>query len=134
MRDSTESTSQLSLLEPRSLPEPEASIYSVLDREARGRENAIPMADLAAYLHLSTRDLQAAVQRLIADHGRPIGSSCGKVNGFYLITNQADLDITFNNRVRRALSNLRVAYALKRSPQVAAALGQISIVLPSPEE
>ena len=54
------------------LPELEASILAVLDRDARGWENAIPMADLAAHLEISTRDLQAAVQRLIADYGRPI--------------------------------------------------------------
>ena len=91
------------------------------------------MIVLAAHLGLSTRDLQAAVQRLIADHGKPIGSSCGRVNGYYVIVDREDLETTFNNRVRRAMSNLRIAYTLKRSPQVAAALGQISIVLPSPE-
>ncbi len=130
MNDSTVSTSQLSLPEPLPLPEPESSIWSILAREARGRENAIPMSDLAAHLGLSTRDLQAAVQRLIADFGKPVGSSCGKINGFYVIIDQADLDATFNNRVRRALSNLRIAYKLKRSPQVAAALGQVSLLDP----
>lgn len=134
MRNSTESTSQLSLLEQRPLSENEAEIWSILDSHARGRDKAIPMADLAAYRQISTRDLQAVVQSLIADHGKPIGSSCGRINGYYVITDQADLDATFNNRVRRALSNLRIAYMLKRSPQVAAALGQISIVLPSSED
>ena len=123
----SESTQQSLALESRPLPEPAASVWRVLERFARGRDNAIPMRDLAAHCDLSTRQLQGEIEYLIREHAKPIGSSCGRNHGYYVIEDQADLEETFNNRVRRGISNLQAAYSLKRSPSVAAALGQLQM-------
>ncbi len=111
----------------RPLPDQAATVWRALERNARGRENAIPMRDLAERCGLSTRNLQSAIEYLIREAAKPIGSSCGKVNGYYVIENQADLEETYRNRMRRGIANLTAAYALKRSPQVAAALGQLQM-------
>ena len=116
-------------LEVRPLPEPEATIWRILTREAWGRENAIRMPELASWVGISTRAVQSAIEYLILEHSKKIGSSCGKNPGYYVITDQNDLDETFNNLVRRGVANFARAYALKKSHQVKEALGQVSALV-----
>jgi len=100
-----------------------------LTREAWGRENAIRMPELASWVGISTRAVQSAIEYLILEHSKKIGSSCGKNPGYYVITDQNDLDETFNNLVRRGVANFARAYALKKSNQVQEALGQVSALV-----
>lgn len=113
-------------LNERPLPEPAATIWRIINRECQGRENAIRMPILAARVGVSTRTVQSEIEYLINERGKRIGSSCGKKPGYYVITDQEDLEITFQNRVRRGIANFRSAYALKKSNQVKEALGQVS--------
>jgi len=115
-------------LDGRPLPEPEATVWRILSCHHRGRANAISMSELARLAGLSTRAVQSAVEYLISEHRKPLGSSCGKPSGYYVIVDQADLELTFHNRVSRGIANFRAAYALKKSPEVAAALGQVSMI------
>ena len=115
-------------LESRPLPEPAASIKRIIETEALGRANAIPMPDLAARLGISTRTLQSEIEWLIVEHGCRIGSSCGKVHGYYWITDQADLELTYRNRMNRAIANFRAAWKLQRGRAAAEMLGQVSLV------
>lgn len=116
------------LLEERPLPEPEATIWSILSEQHRGRAAAIPMPELAYYLNLSTRALQNCIEWLIKEHGKPIGSSCGKPSGYYVIADAKDLELTFRNRVNRGIANLAAAYRLKKTPEVLQALGQLGVL------
>jgi len=113
-------------LNGRSLPEPAATIWRIISRECKGRENAIRMPALAARVGISTRTVQSEIEYLINEHGKRIGSSCGKKPGYYAIIDQEDLEITFQNKVRRGIANFRSAYALKKSKEVQEALGQVS--------
>jgi hypothetical protein len=110
------------------IPEPAAGIWRIICGECRGRENAIPMPELAGRLGVSTRTVQSEIELLILEYGKPIGSSCGKVSGYYMITDEADLELVFRNRINRAISNFRVAYALKREAAVHEMQGQMSMV------
>lgn len=124
MSGSTQQT--LLRLDVQPLPEPEAEIWRILQANHRGRGNAIGMRALAAMVGLSTRSVQSAIEWLIKEHARPIGSSCSRPCGYYVIIDQEDLEHTFRNRVNRGISNLSAAYALKSAPEVQAALGQLS--------
>ena len=117
---------KLQLNNVRPLPEPAATIWRIIRKECRGRENAIRMPALAARVGVSTRTVQSEIEYLINEHGKRIGSSCGKKPGYYIITDREDLEITFQNRVRRGIANFRSAYALKKSDKVKEALGQVS--------
>lgn len=110
------------------IPEPAASIWRIISAECRGRELAIPMPELASRLGISTRTVQSEIEYLILEHGKRIGSSCGKVSGYYEITDEADLELVYRNRMNRAVSNWRIAARLKREAAVQEMLGQVSLV------
>lgn len=110
------------------IPEPAAAIWRIISSECQGRERAVPMPELARRLGISTRAVQSEIEYLILEHGKRIGSSCGKVSGYYLITDEADLELVYRNRMNRAVSNFRIASRLKRETAVQEMLGQVSLV------
>jgi len=75
-----------------------------------------------------TTTQQSEIEWLIVEHGCRIGSSCGKVHGYYWITDQADLELTYRNRMNRAIANFRAAWKLQRGRAAAEMLGQVSLV------
>lgn len=115
-------------LAEKPIAEPAAWIWEIIRSECRGRENAIPMPELATRVGLSTRSVQSEIEFLILEHSKPIGSSCGKILGYYMITDEQDLELVYRNRMNRAIGNFRIAHALKREAAVAEMQGQISMV------
>jgi hypothetical protein len=74
---------QLSI--PWNVDADEERVLRTLVREAYGQANAIPMVDLALDAHLSTRDLQDVIHRLVERHGIAICSSSRRgANGYWL--------------------------------------------------
>lgn len=116
------------LLDEAPIPEPAAAIWRIISSECPGRERAVPMPELASRLGISTRAVQSEIEYLILEHGKRIGSSCGKVSGYYLITDEADLELVYRNRMNRALGNFRIAARLKRETAIQEMMGQVSLV------
>ena len=107
----------------------ERRVYLVLSGHY-GRENAIPMPELAALVGISTRKVQTCIEKLIKQHKIFIGSSCVPgSNGYYLITDDKDRRIARGNIARRMVS-LAVRYrTLERDPEVSRLLGQLELKL-----
>ena len=104
-------------------------VYLVLSGHY-GRENAIPMPELAVLVGISTRKVQGCIERLIKQHKIFIGSSCVPgSNGYYLIDNDEDRRIARGNIARRMVS-LAIRYRiLDRDPEVSKLLGQLELKL-----
>lgn len=81
-----------------SLRESERRVYQLLERHS-GAQNAILQADIAYRLGMSRREVGATIQSLVIDHGAPIGASCGKRSGYFLIETEEER--------RKAERNLR---------------------------
>lgn len=111
------------------IPEPAAGIWRIISRECRGRENAIPMPELAERVGLSTRSVQGEIEYLIKEQGKMIGSSCSPAcPGYYEIIDQADRELTYRNLMNRAVSAWRRAAKINRREAVQEMQGQISMV------
>ncbi|HEY0155477.1 MAG TPA: hypothetical protein VGB92_26005 [Longimicrobium sp.] len=81
-----------------------------------GRENARKISDIAAAAGLGSRKAQAIVQRLLLDHGWPIGTSMHEPFGNYLIDSPTELQATTELLRARGISNLVRAARLARIP------------------
>jgi len=85
-------------------------------RRRRGAAQAIPMSHVATLAFGDagqTRRVQDAVAGLTLA-GRPVGSSCGKPNGYYLITDPGELERAIKNLEHRIGQLSRRAAALRR--------------------
>lgn len=108
---SIEFPSERFALDPDELPPKERAVYVAL---RRGRPNARRVPDIAAAAGLSPRETQTVIERLILDHGVPIGSAMGKPAGNYLIDSPEDLDATAGLLRSRAIHVLRRVAALQQ--------------------
>lgn len=79
-----------------------------------GRQQAKPMPYLAERVGISTRSLQTIINHLIVDHKKPIGSTSKKPAGYYIVSNDEDLDEALKNLRHRAMSILHRMAALRR--------------------
>jgi DNA-binding phage protein len=79
-----------------------------------GRANARKVREIAAEAGLGSRRAQEIVQRLLHDHGWPIGTAMEAPHGNYLIDNPEELQSTVLLLRARGISNLARAAALQR--------------------
>jgi hypothetical protein len=80
-----------------------------------GRANARQVRDVAAEAGLPTRRAQDVIERLIHEHGWPVGTSMSEPYGNYLIDSADDLQATVELLRERGISNLARAAALKKT-------------------
>ncbi len=94
----------------------------------RGRDQAIAMTALAREAGLSTRILQKIIKHLIEEHAGFIGSATGAGHGYYLITEQAEVDAAIRQLEHR-LGSLatRIARLKRLAPEEV--LGQLRMSL-----
>jgi len=116
-------------LEARPLPEPEATIWCILNILHQGHKKAIKMPDLAECVDLPTRALQDAIRNMRLEYDLPVGSTPARNKpGYFVIMNEEDLEIATRNLWNRGMSDLAVYAALKRNRQVKEQLGQLAII------
>ena len=92
----------------------------------QGQAKAIPMIDLAASVHLSTRALQRVVAHLIAEHAAPIGSSTGEAHGYYLVEDAADVEAACG-QLRHRIIHLAQRMATLKRISLAEVFGQLGL-------
>lgn len=80
----------------------------------KGIENAIPARRLTQITGMNTRTLTAHANHL-RRKGYPIGASHDSVNGgYYIITNEEELNVTVRTLEAYGRKQLQSAYALKK--------------------
>jgi hypothetical protein len=79
-----------------------------------GRENARPIAEIAAAVGIRSRRVQEIVQHLLHEHHWPIGTAMAAPFGNYLIDSSRELEETEALLRTRGISNLARAAALRR--------------------
>lgn len=80
----------------------------------KGRENARQVIEIAELTGIDTRSVRAIVKDLIEKHGHCIGSSVGVPAGYYIITEQKEIDDVYDSLRHRGLSTLFRAARLKK--------------------
>jgi len=86
----------------------------IMEYLEHGRGNARPMPYLAERAGIPTRTLQSIIHHLIVDHKKPIGSTSKQPAGYYLVSNEDELDEALVNLRNRAMSTLHRMASLKR--------------------
>lgn len=112
---------------PSPLSAEECRVISLLSR-CRGRAAAVPMAQLAAAVGLSTRALQQLVTHLIIEHAVPIGSATGEAHGYFLVEDAADVKAACD-QLRHRIIHLAQRMATLQRISVGAVLGQLRLDL-----
>lgn len=112
------------------LGEEERAVARVL---RRGRANARRISEIAAAAGLGSRRAQEIVQRLLHDHGWPIGTAMQEPFGNYLIDSPEELQSTVELLRSRGISNLARAAALQRT-SLSRYLAAVQRELPSGEQ
>jgi hypothetical protein len=88
---------------------------SVLDCIPGGHQKAVSRRYLAEVTGLNDRTLREVIYGLVVVHGLPIGSSTGpEGGGYFLIEDQADLDVATRHLKPRAKAIFRRARALEK--------------------
>ena len=72
----------------------------------RGLENAISVADMSKALGLGERGHREtrAIKRAVCDSGVAVGSSVGKISGYYLPVSEAEIEATLRQYCGRFYS------------------------------
>lgn len=111
------------------LSEQERLVYGAIYSSTHFQPHAmIGKAELAAKVGLSVRTVRRIIADLVTNHGMPIGcSSDNQAGGYYIMSNPAEIKAAQQELRSRALKLLKREYALKRSPQLAAILGQLEL-------
>ena len=100
----------------------------------RTKEDPISVPELLSKLgfdqndRASERAVRKAVERLVKEHGMPIGSSCGKKSGYYHITDPFELERNYRFLIKVAKAYLVRASRLKKS-NLARLIGQLELEL-----
>lgn len=81
----------------------------------RGRRNAIPQAELAAELGISTRSLQQSIKRSIELEGWPVASACSPPYGVFVPESPDELEAAVDQLRNRAVSLCRRIAALNHA-------------------
>jgi len=80
----------------------------------QGRQNAQGVKFLASMMKTSEVDLRDRVRHLIMEHGVCIGSNTSKNPGYYLITEEDEIDCVYQSLRRRGIKILMRAAKLRR--------------------
>lgn len=111
------------------LPEPLRQVWGEICKH-RGRSEAISLRDIADILGIEGRAIQIAVNSLVVDFGKPIGSTSDRERpGYYIPVDETEARRAYQSLVRRAVNILRRAHALRKSNRLALALGQVELEL-----
>lgn len=86
---------------------------AVADALRWGRANALQVREIARLARLPMRRTQDVIDRLLREHGWPIGTSMAEPFGNYLIDSAEELEATVELLRTRGISNLTRAAALK---------------------
>lgn len=73
----------------------------ISDFLSKGKENAVTAKELCNILDIKERDLTQAIERE-RRQGQPICASCGKVPGYFLAANKAEMQEYCDSLYRRA--------------------------------
>lgn len=106
----------------------EEAVISRIIEAHPGRQNAIPVGELAARTGIDERRVRDIVKHLIERHGLPVGSSTVEPPGYYLIVDNKERLEVRRSLVRRALSILERARAYDRGGLVAKLVGQLKLL------
>ncbi len=68
----------------------EKTLWEYLCDICRGRAKAERLRDIAAWLGMSTRQVQDLKHSLITNHNKPIASTCSKPFGYYVPATDAE--------------------------------------------
>ena len=79
-----------------------------------GKENAVCVKTLAGLVGVSDVKLREIVRHLIDEHGYCIGSRTGEPAGYYLITEESEINEVYRSLRHRGISILVRASKLKR--------------------
>ncbi|TAN40777.1 MAG: hypothetical protein EPN22_16905 [Nitrospirae bacterium] len=79
-----------------------------------GKKNARLVGTIAEQSLLHWREVQQVVETLIHKHDYCIGSSSGKPCGYYIITDEQELETVYQSLRRRGIKILQRASKLKR--------------------
>lgn len=111
------------------LPEPLRQVWKEISKH-RGRSEAISLSDISDTLGIEGRAIQIAVNALVVDFGKPIGSTSDRERpGYYIPADETEARRAYQSLVRRAVNILRRAHALRKSPRLTQALGQVELEL-----
>jgi predicted transcriptional regulator len=86
----------------------------ILSLISSGRENARKNDSIAAASGLHWRRVQMIIKHLIEDHNYFIGSSVGNPAGYYMITDEAEINEVYQSLRHRGISTLFRAARLKK--------------------
>lgn len=96
------------------LSDEEFKVWSVV-QDHRGKHNAIKADALALATGIEGVKVREIVSHLIKEHGKLIGSSTGNPPGFYVITDNAELQKQIKSLRHRGIMCLVRAAALSKS-------------------
>jgi hypothetical protein len=96
----------------------EVAPVDLLARLGAGRETALRASELGAELGVSERTVGALAAALI-DEGYLVGSTCGSTPGYFLITNEAELEEGTRHIRSRAIASLARLSKLRSTAKAA---------------